>query len=117
MRRDSPFPDGLISGCFDKPPESGHCNYGPGQSLHRVKHAVVNKDDGTIDPAFGLGTTKRGKANANFQHAVEAAIDDTQDKWVTFQEKLTETYGDLSGPLMACVISHDNPLRDCRVAD
>lgn len=117
LRRDIPFPDGLLSGCFENLPESSHCNYGPKKSLHRVKHAVVNKDEGSIDPVIGLGTTKRGAVNNNFQHAVEAAVDDTQDKWAMFQERLRETYGQASGPLMACIVSHDNPRRDCRAPE
>jgi len=113
LRRDHPFPQGLISGCYEKPPEPDHCNYGPGGSLHRVKHMVVNKDDGTIDPVIGDGTTIRGRHDDNFAHAVEAAIDDTRDKWLTFRRRLTDAYGAKTGALMACAISHDDPVADC----
>ncbi len=113
LRHDNPFPKGLISGCFEKPPEKSHCNYGPGDSLHRVKHMVVNKDTGTIDPVIGDGTTLRGSHDGNFARAVNAAIDDTKDKWLTFRQKLTETYGAKEGALMACAISHDDPMKDC----
>jgi hypothetical protein len=108
------FPEGLISGCFQNLPEEKHCNYGPDQSLHRVKHLVVNKDDGTIDPAPGTGTTIRGRHDDNFAHAVEAAIKDTRDKWADFRERLIATYGPHQGALMACAISHDDPMEDCR---
>ncbi|MGH6869909.1 MAG: CinY protein [Rhizomicrobium sp.] len=108
---DPPFPAGLISGCFEKPPETTHCNYDGG--LHRVKHAVVNKDMGTIDPILGAGTTPRGRHDDNFAHAIDAAIDDTQDKWLTFRELLVQTYGRQAGTLMACAISHDDPMKDC----
>jgi hypothetical protein len=115
LRNDNPvFPDGLISGCFEKPPEKTHCNYGPGKSLHRVKHAVVNKDEGAIDPVRGDGTTLRGRHDGNFARAVTAAIDDTQDKWLMFRQMLVQTYGAKSGALMACAISHDAPTEDCR---
>lgn len=115
LRNDDPaFPDGLISGCFEKPPEKSHCNYGPGEGLHRVKHAVVNKDTGTIDPILGAGTTLRGSHDDNFAHAISAAIDDTQDKWLTFRQALARTYGAKTGALMVCAISHDDPLQDCR---
>ncbi len=115
LRNDNPaFPDGLITGCFEKPPEKNHCNYGPGNSLHRVKHAVVNKDTGTIDPLLGAGTTARGRHDDNFAHAVDAAIDDTKDKWQTFKELLARTYGPKTGALMACAVSHDDPMADCR---
>jgi len=111
LRHDSPFPDGLISGCYEKPPEASHCNYAGG--LHRVKHAVVNKDTGTIDPLLGAGTTSRGAHDDNFAHAIDAAIDDTRDKWLTFRQRLTGAYGAKTGALMACAISHDDPTADC----
>lgn len=115
LRNDSPaFPDGLITGCFDKPPEKTHCNYGPGDSLHRVKHAVVNKDTGTIDPISGAGTTARGMHDDNFAHAIDAAIDDTKDKWQTFKELLVKAYGPQTGALMACAIRSDDPMTDCQ---
>jgi hypothetical protein len=82
--------------------------------LHRVKHAVVNKDDGTIDPLLGAGTTLRGSHDDNFAHAITAAIDDTQDKWADFRERLVAAYGPQEGALMACAISHDDPMEDCR---
>lgn len=106
------FPDGLITGCFDKPPEETHCNYGGG--LHRVKHKVVNKDEGDIDPMLGTGSTIRGRIADNFAKAVNAAIDDTHDKWSTFRERLIATYGAQPGTLMACAITHDDPMADCR---
>jgi hypothetical protein len=112
LRQSSPFPEGLISGCFENPPEVTHCNYGGG--LHRVKHRVVNKDDGTIDPVLGSGTTIRGGIADNFAKAATAAIDDTRDKWATLQEKLIATYGGHDGLLMACAITHDHPMQDCR---
>ena len=111
LRHDAPIPDGLISGCYEKPPEASHCNYAGG--LHRVKHAVVNKDTGTIDPLLGAGTTLRGSHDDNFAHAIDAAIDDTKDKWLTFRQRLTATYGAKTGALMACAIAHDNPTADC----
>ncbi|HEX4303337.1 MAG TPA: hypothetical protein VHZ78_11120 [Rhizomicrobium sp.] len=112
LRHTALFPPGLISGCYEKPPEESHCNYGGG--LHRVKHLVVNKDTGTIDPIAGFGTTRRGAHDDNFAHAIAAAIDDTQDKWLTFRQRLTQTYGAKAGALMACAISHDDPMTDCR---
>ncbi len=114
LRHDNPFPAGLISGCFERPPEKSHCNYGPGDSLHRIKHAVVNKDTGTIDPLVLSGTTVRGGHDDNFAHAIAAAIDDTADKWLTFRQRLTEAYGSKTGALMACAIARDDPLADCR---
>ena len=113
LRQSQPFPQGLISGCSDGHPEKSHCNYGPNKALHRIKHAVVDKDTGTIDPIIGTGTTVRGRHDDNFSRAVEAAIDDTKDKWLTFTEQLVATYGSTKGALMACAVSHDDPVRDC----
>lgn len=112
LRHPSPFPEGLLTGCFDKPPERTHCNYSGG--LHRVKHAVVNKDEGAIDPILGIGTTTRGRIADNFARAVNAAVDDTRDKWATLKERLIATYGAHDGALMACAIIHDDPMNDCR---
>jgi len=111
LRRTTSFPDGLITGCFDKPPEKTHCNYDGG--LHRVKHMVVNKDEGPIDPILGTGTTIRGRIADNFARAVNAAIDDTRDKWATLKERLISTYGAHDGALMACAITRDDPVLDC----
>ncbi|MGD0866383.1 MAG: CinY protein [Rhizomicrobium sp.] len=111
LRADAPFPQGLISGCFEKVPEERGCNYGEG--LMRAKRLYLNKDMGTIDPEIGKGTTPRGLVADNFAHAVEAAIDDTRDKWATLEEQLVATYGDQQGARMACVITHDRPLNAC----
>lgn len=111
LRQDRPFPPGLITGCYERPPEASHCNYG---GLHRVKHAVVNKDDGTVDPIPGAGTTPRGSHDDSFAHAVGAAIDDTEDKWLDFRQRLVARYGATTGALMACAIAHDDPTADCR---
>jgi hypothetical protein len=113
LRTTTAFPDGLITGCFENPPEKSHCNYGPGGSLHRVKHAVVNKDDGAIDPALGAGTTQRGAIDDNFARAVSAAIDDTKDKWATFRGRLEAAYGNDTGDRMACAIARDDPFSGC----
>lgn len=111
LRRDAPFPSGLISGCFQNAPEENYCNYGEG--LMRAKRLTLNKDMGTIDPEIGKGTTPRGLIADNFARAVEAAIDDTRDKWATFEEQLAVTYGGPQGARMACVITHDRPLNIC----
>jgi len=111
LRKDTPFPGGLISGCFENAPEEKYCNYGAG--LSRAKRLTLNKDMGTIDPQIGRGTTPRGLIDDNFARAVEAAIDDTRDKWATLEEQLASTYGDGPGARMACVLTHDRPLNVC----
>ncbi len=52
--------------------------------------------------------------DGNFARAVNAAIDDTKDKWLLFRQKLVEVYGARQGALMACAISHDDAMTDCR---
>lgn len=113
LRTTTAFPDGLITGCFENEPEKSHCNYGPGGTLHRVKHAVVNKDDGTIDPVLGAGTTLRGAIDDNFARAISAAIDDTKDKWATLRERLDAAYGQEIGDRMICALSRDDPTASC----
>jgi len=73
LRGRSPFPPGLISGCFGSgpvvlpipgvlgKPESKYCNYGFLGGLNRVKHRDLNKDEGTIDPVLkGAGSARSG---------------------------------------------------------
>ncbi|HET9069589.1 MAG TPA: hypothetical protein VFN28_13160 [Amaricoccus sp.] len=107
----APLPAGLISGCFVLIPESLYCNDGGGGP--RVKHEWLNKDKGTIDPAIGAGTTVRGAVNNNFQHAVQAAIADTIDKWTNLQDELIAAYGQANGTRMICALTDDNPAANC----
>lgn len=110
------FPAGLISECFESasiPFEDRGCNYGEDGKLHRVKHAVLNKDKGSIGDAIGAGTTPRGKADDNFRRAVQAAVDDTRDKWAALQEGLVKTYGAARAKKMICVLTHDDAVSDC----
>ncbi len=111
------FPEGLISGCFESasiPSEDRGCNYGLDNKLHRVKHAVLNKDKGVIGERIEPGTTPRGAENGNFARAVEAATKDTQDKWATLREGLVKRYGSARGDKMICALTHDDPVSDCK---
>lgn len=108
-----PFPAGLISGCYDGFPESQHCLYNGDWA--RIKHAVLNKDEGPIDPstgATGPGTTPRGALNGNFEHAVAAAAADATAKWAWFEAELQARYGAARGALILCAIRKDDPA-DC----
>lgn len=112
-RRGAPFPDGLITGCYDGFPESRHCTWSGGP---RVRHEVLNKDNGPIDitdlgsPRVGMGTTARGRLNDNFRFAALAAIDDTRDKWAWFEDQVRGRYGIARGRRILCVILNDNPV-------
>ena len=115
LRTDKPFPDGLISGCFEAKSaisEPANCNYGP-RDTPRAKHLALNKDKGQIDPKVGEGTTSRGRINGNFARAVEAAIADTKDKWETLKEQLVLTYGPSRGMRMVCALTRDDPAKTC----
>lgn len=110
----TPFPAGLLTGCYDGFPEKLYCSYGAG--ISRVRHAVLNKDTGTIDPATGAaqdGTTPRGAENENFAHAVAAAIEQTRDDWAYFEEQVTAAYGSDRAALILCAVKSDDP-DDCR---
>lgn len=107
------FPQGLISGCFGSKPEKLYCNYGgagPVGSKKRVKHDFLNKDAGPIGAsgATGHGTSSRGKVNGNFERAVAAAIDDTQDKWAWFEEQVVARYGAADGAKIICAMRNDD---------
>lgn len=109
------FPAGLISGCFDNASFIGEdhgCLYGD-FGAHRIRHLNINKDTGPIDPQIGVGTTQRGAIGDNFRRAVEAAIDDSIDKWATFRELLVQTYGTERGNRMVCALTRDDPTDDC----
>lgn len=111
LRRTVPFPQGLMTGCFSMgvPPDPDGRRGCP----YRATHYYLNKDTGQIDPVLANGTTPRGEIDANFAHAVEAAIDETRDKWAYFQEQLISRYSAHDGNLMICALTHDNPARDC----
>lgn len=104
-RIDAPFPLGLISGCYDGFPEGWYCE-------GRVRHAALNKDEGPIGDAgaTGAGDTSRGAINGNFERAVSAAIDDTRDKWMFFEERVRARYGTRAAHIL-CVVRGDDPSR------
>jgi hypothetical protein len=113
-RTQAPFPHGLITGCFQRFPESlpGSCVYGDRQL--RVKHAALDKDEGIIDLATGdihAGETPRGSVKGNFASAVRAAAEDTRDKWGYFADRLRQSYGNARAASMLCVIRSDSPAR------
>lgn len=101
------FPQGLISGCYEGYPERFHCRY---DGAARVRHSALNKDTGPIGAsgATGPGTTPRGEINGNFERAVAAAIEDTRDKWLYFQERVIAVYGEEAGARIICVVRSDD---------
>jgi hypothetical protein len=106
-------PDGLLTGCYvlhDSVPGVGECE-------RRVTHAGLNKDLGLIDPITGDATnpaTPRGRVRSNFARAVAGAIGETRRQWRDFRAELEASYGAKKASLMACALSHDRPVNDCR---
>tara|TARA_R110000868_G_scaffold56830_1_gene176025 strand:- start:11659 stop:12672 length:1014 start_codon:yes stop_codon:yes gene_type:complete len=109
------FPVGLISGCFDMESfinEEEGCFYGD-EGQHRLRHFNLAKDTGPIDPVIGVGNLRRGTVGDNFRRSVEAAIEDSADKWATLRERLIATYGPVNGAMMICALTRDDPTDDC----
>jgi hypothetical protein len=108
-------PRDLTTGCFvikDRVPGTGACE-------QRVTHAALNKDNGLVDPGTGdatAPTTPRGLVLTNFAKAVTGAIVETRHQWQDFRAALDETYGAADGSLIACALTRDNPVEDCRAA-
>jgi hypothetical protein len=100
-RNDTPFPDGLMTGCF-----LGAMPKGISGCTGRVTHFVLNKDEGAIDPALGAGITTRGATDDNFAHAVEAAVEDTRDKWDYLRGLLVQRYGAGDGGRIVCALTN-----------
>jgi hypothetical protein len=102
-RGGAPFPQGLMSGCFQGVPENLFCS-------GRVRHEALEKDTGPIgaEGATGPGTTARGAVNGNFQRAVAAAMADTRDKWIYFQERVHAAYGEARGARIVCAVRSDD---------
>jgi hypothetical protein len=114
LRTDSApsVPAELATGCYvlkDEVPGVGECT-------ERVTHAALNKDNGLIDPNTGGATeptTPRGIVQQNFAKAVAGAIAETRRQWQDFQSELSVRYGAEKGALMACALTHDDPVNDC----
>ncbi|MFG2606538.1 CinY protein [Streptomyces sp. NPDC048514] len=105
----SSIPVQLSTDCFTVAPFGWGCG-------DRVTHETINKDTGTIDPVTGATsnpTTPRGKVAGNFARAVQTAVQDTRAQWKSFRDALAATYGPQQGTLLACAVTHDNPVRDC----
>jgi hypothetical protein len=105
-------PADFTTGCYvlqDRVPGVGACQ-------SRITHAALNKDRGLIDPVDGRATepaTARGRIGDNFSDAVAGAIAESRRQWRDFQTGLTARYGVDRGARMVCVLTHDDPLRDC----
>ncbi|MGW6674441.1 CinY protein [Streptomyces vinaceus] len=103
---ESQIPPDLTTGCF----------YVAGDCEGRITHDVLNKDEGNIGSSYGEfdgPATPRGRIARNFWKAANAAYLDTQLQWRDFRKMLKVKYGDKEGGRMACVITRDNPVRDC----
>ena len=113
IRGDHPFPEGLMTGCYKSSSVADVA--GTGGCIGRVTHVALNKDKGVIDPQIGAGKTPRGQTGGNFKRAVEAATDDTGDKWKLLQERIIARYGTKDGNLIICAIARDDPVKNCKI--
>jgi len=106
-------PRDLTTGCFvlrDSVPGVGACE-------RRVTHAALNKDNGLVDQSTGTTTsptTPRGKVESNFAKAVAAAMVETRHQWQDLRAALETSYGAQRASRMACALTRDDPLNDCR---
>jgi hypothetical protein len=111
-RGDLDVPPDLTTGCFvprDRVPGVGRCE-------RRITHAALNKDNGLIDPGTGDVAdpgTPRGKPADNFAKAVAGAVIETRHQWQELRVGLERAYGTAKASLMACALTHDDPLDDC----
>jgi hypothetical protein len=109
-------PQDLTTGCWvlnDRVPGVGMCT-------GRITHAALNKDTGLIDPATGSATaptTLRGKVGTNFAAAVAGAVVETRHQWQEVRNALETAYGAAEASLMACALTHDDPVNDCHSRD
>ena len=106
------IPRGLTTGCF----ELTQLVHVSRACFRRVRHSVLNKDGGFIDPRTGearAARTPRGRMG-NFGQSVALAIKDTRRQWKNFAQRLRGAYGETRGDLMACVLTHDDPAADCK---
>jgi hypothetical protein len=106
-------PPDLTTGCFTLPDRTP----GVGACQGRVTHATLNKDTGLIDRSTGTATdptTPRGKVGSNFANAVAGAITETRHQWQELRAALQARYGANDASLMACALTHDDPVNDCR---
>jgi hypothetical protein len=93
----APFPDGLITGCYDGFPETANCNYGFFKT--RVKHDYLNKD--------GVGKD-RAKINDNYNKVFNLAAQDTWNKWLYMESQIMATYPGGKGNAIICGLRNDS---------
>jgi hypothetical protein len=106
-------PAELITGCFVLRDEIT----GVGECTDRVTHAALNKDNGLVDPEHGDATgptTPRGAVGENFAKAVAGAMDESRRQWQDLRSELTVRYGEDGAARIACALTHDDPVDDCR---
>ncbi len=81
-------PAGLSTGCFHVEELTGGSVF---SCRRRVRHLVINKDKGQIDPVTGATsapTTRRGLVGSKFAKAVAGAIADTRRQWADLRSRI-----------------------------
>lgn len=114
------LPTQLSSTCFAYPLDPASCKGRIDHDLH------MGKDKGLITPQRpyrgGLLRTSdpltlRGRVvvggRSNFDRAVRGAVGESQRAWDTFVAKLVQFEGKKRGLLLACALTHDDPVKAC----
>ena len=117
------IPAGLITGCDDSSPTEKvlrECGK-PDTAGDRVKHSVLNKDRGQIDPRTGATsdpTTDRGKvgAGANFARTVAGARSHASQTWTDLTAMIRSRYPGVRGESIVFALANDHPWTSCAVS-
>jgi hypothetical protein len=108
---------GLVTACF---------GFLPGGCDGRIDHDDgLGKDLGVITVALrtvlpnlvttAAPKTPRGMVGQNFNKAVIGAVNESFGAWKDFGNEVIKRYGTARGTQMICAITHDHPVRDCKV--
>lgn len=119
-----PLPPTLTTSCYDLAHLLGQCK-------GRIDHdRDLGKDEGDIHVTLKAGplpntlttanpTTPRGKitlaGRTNFDRGVQGAVDETVGAWTDFGKELQRRYGKVRGERMICALTHDDPVKDCKL--
>jgi hypothetical protein len=114
------IPRDLATGCFISSVSDPFGGADECEKAGRITHEALNKDNGAIEvvplvevsPASnvtGVSRTSRGLVGANFERAVDAAIEESRRQWDDFRDALKLKYGEEKGLRMIRALVMDIP--------